>query len=275
MVLGSATKSINSIGKAAQSATAASAVLRILIRGSMSQIWGFINGMQFVIHLPTLNINLPGNGYTVMKNIAMVATFDIPYVNLESVPKIYKVSDVKVLTGYPENIVEQMEILGYNSAYISTTMGSQYLFLLMTIFGLLLIVITLPFKSRTTCCGNTNRWLRKKLLWNWIIRFLLESALEIGFGLILLFRYGERDKQYPWTIVDFIIGISLAILLFPLPAFILFFYSKYHDRLKDEEFKETFGTAIEGFDPNYASICYSAIFVTKRFAFIIISLFLY
>jgi hypothetical protein len=48
----------------------------------MAQIWGFINGMQFAIHLPTLNINLPGNGYKVMKNIALVATFDIPYVNL-------------------------------------------------------------------------------------------------------------------------------------------------------------------------------------------------
>jgi hypothetical protein len=90
----------------------------------MAQIWGFINGMQFFIHLPTLNINFSGDGYKVMKNIALVATFDIPYVNLESVPKIYQVKDVKILSGYPENIVDQMEILGYNNAYISTTMGS-------------------------------------------------------------------------------------------------------------------------------------------------------
>ena len=240
----------------------------------MSQIWGFINGMQFVIHLPTLNINLPGNGHAVMKNIAMVATFDIPYVNLESVPQIYKVPESKVLIGYPENVVEQMDILGYNSAYISTTMGSQYLFLLLTFAGLLMIGLTLPFRSRS-CCGKTNTWLQKKLLWNWIIRFLLESVLELGFGLILMFRYGVKDKQAPWTIVDLTIGIIISIFLFSLPGFILCFYAKYYDKLEDDEFKEKFGTAMEGFDPNYASICYSAFFVFKRFCFIFISLFLF
>ena len=32
---------------------------------------------------------------------------------------------------------------------------------------------------------------------------------------------------------------------------------------------------MEGFDPNFESICYSAFFVFKRFAFIFISLFLF
>jgi hypothetical protein len=41
-----------------------------------------------------------------MQNIALVATFDIPYVNLESMPKVYRVTDVKILKGYPENIVD-------------------------------------------------------------------------------------------------------------------------------------------------------------------------
>jgi hypothetical protein len=100
-------------------------------------------------------------------------------------------------------------------------------------------------------------------------------VLELGFGLILMFQYGVTNKQYPWTIIDFILGIVLAILLFSLPGFIIFFYSKYHDKLKDEEFKEKFGTAMEGFDPNYESICYSAMFVCKRFAFILVSLYLF
>jgi|688.fasta_scaffold1827707_2 hypothetical protein len=37
---------------------------------------------------------------------------------------MYKVSEVKILKGYPANIIDQMDILGYNGAYISTTMGS-------------------------------------------------------------------------------------------------------------------------------------------------------
>jgi hypothetical protein len=100
--------------------------------------------MQFIIHLPTLNINLPGNGYIVMKNIAMVATFSIPYVSLETI-KTYKLTEVEILTDYPSNVKDQMELLGYNSAYISVTLGPAYVVLFFTLLGLLLIILTLPF----------------------------------------------------------------------------------------------------------------------------------
>lgn len=104
--------------------------------------------MQFIIHLPTLNINLPGNGYIVMKNINTIATFDIPFVNFKTLT-IYNLTDVEVLTDYPANVVDQMKLLGYSSAYISTTMGSVYVMLFVTLVCLLLIVLTLPFRSRT------------------------------------------------------------------------------------------------------------------------------
>jgi ABC-type sulfate transport system permease component len=58
-------------------------------------------------------------------------------------------------------------------------------------------------------------------------------VLELGFGLILMFYYGVNDTNYPWTIVDFIFGIILAIFLFSLPGFIICFYSKYLEKLKD------------------------------------------
>ena len=78
----------------------------------------------------------------------MVATFDIPYVNFSDI-KIYRLTDVEVLTDYPANVVDQMKILGYNSAYISKTMGSAYVILFVTLFGILLIVLTMLFRSRT------------------------------------------------------------------------------------------------------------------------------
>ena len=78
----------------------------------------------------------------------MVATFDIPFVNFKTI-KIYNLTDVDVLTDYPANVVDQMKLLGYDSAYISTTMGSAYVVLFVTLVCLLLIVLTLPFRSRT------------------------------------------------------------------------------------------------------------------------------
>ena len=62
-----------------------------------------------------------------------------------------------------------------------------------------------------------------------------------------MFRYGVKNKQYPWTIVDFTIGIIISIFLFSFPGFILCFYTKYYDKRKDEEFKEKFGAAQKSF----------------------------
>ena len=57
--------------------------------GCMAQIWGMINGMQFIIHLPAINANFPSNAFLVVNKILLVATFDIPYVTMESVPRIF------------------------------------------------------------------------------------------------------------------------------------------------------------------------------------------
>jgi len=54
--------------------------------GCLAQIWGMINGMQFIITLPAINVAFPSNTFLVIKKILMVATFDIPYVTMESVP---------------------------------------------------------------------------------------------------------------------------------------------------------------------------------------------
>ena len=117
-----------------------------------------INGMQFIIHLPTLNVNMPGNAFLIITQIILVATFDIPYATLEKIPNLYKVDETEILTENPPNLVNQLDILGYNSAFLSTTMGSGYLILIATIIGLIIIVLTLPFR-RFNWCTKVNDWL--------------------------------------------------------------------------------------------------------------------
>ena len=53
--------------------------------GALAQIWGMINGMQFILHLPAINVNFPSNAFVVIEKILVVATFDIPYVEMKSV----------------------------------------------------------------------------------------------------------------------------------------------------------------------------------------------
>ena len=57
----------------------------------------------------------------------------------------YKSKAVVILPNAPANLVRQLDELGYNSAYISSTMGSSYVIMFLTIFGLLIILGTYPF----------------------------------------------------------------------------------------------------------------------------------
>ena len=52
-----------------------------------------INGMQFIIHLPALNVAFPANAFLIIDKILMVATFDIPYVEMSSVGSVFTLPD--------------------------------------------------------------------------------------------------------------------------------------------------------------------------------------
>ena len=48
-----------------------------LILGSISLLWGFINSLQIVAHIPLLSVILPGNARIVYDVMYKIATFDI------------------------------------------------------------------------------------------------------------------------------------------------------------------------------------------------------
>ena len=48
-----------------------------LVLGSISVVWGFINSLQIIAHIPLLNIILPGNAKIVYDMTYTIATFDI------------------------------------------------------------------------------------------------------------------------------------------------------------------------------------------------------
>lgn len=52
-----------------------------------------INGMQFIIHLPAINVDFPANAFLIINKILMVATFDIPYLNMETVGMVFILPD--------------------------------------------------------------------------------------------------------------------------------------------------------------------------------------
>ena len=62
-----------------------------------------------------------------------------------------------------------------------------------------------------------------------------------------------------------------------MPIFIIVFYNYHFDKLEeDEEFKDKYGTVMEGLDPKKrSSVAYVAMFAVRRILFMCASLFLF
>ena len=77
--------------------------------------------------------------------------------------------------------------------------------------------------------------------------------------------HGDTSVDYTFLQINNWFAIILAVLLISLPIFILLFYIYHHDKLEDEEFRESFGEVYEGMDPSKKSIIfYSCYFLIRR-----------
>jgi hypothetical protein len=73
-------------GKAAlQAATGASVIIKFVMKGALSRVWGMINGMQMIVHVPLFNVRFSKEATSITSVLIEVATFEIPYVDVISI----------------------------------------------------------------------------------------------------------------------------------------------------------------------------------------------
>lgn len=254
--------------------------MQIVMNGALAQVFCMINGLQIVMHLPTINLSFPEIAFVVVDKLMGVFTFDIPNVEFkvlfpESVqPPAYDavfsdIEDEKVM-----QLQENLEILGYGSAYITVTLGSFFIIFMITGLGLILIVICRPLEFVKTV-SKFRKWLMNKLLWNFVLLMLIESSIITVFSFILTIRYGE------WSgfggSLNMVVAYLLAGLTLPLPFFFLYFYNRNYDIMNNEdediaeEFEEKWGAPMEGLhlDKKW-SVVHPFIFISRRILFAVI-----
>ena len=52
-------------------------LLSNLILGTINMVWGFINSLQIIAHIPLLTIIMPGNASIIYDLLYKIATFDL------------------------------------------------------------------------------------------------------------------------------------------------------------------------------------------------------
>ena len=104
-----------------------------------------------------------------------------------------------------------------------------------TFIGLALILILSPFWT-VKPIKRLRDYLKKQLLWNFIIRTFLESGIILAYCVILNLRYGELENIGGY--MNYITACVFSIVLISMPFFILFFYLSKYDVMNSEDEEE-------------------------------------
>lgn len=174
-----------------------------------------------------------------------------------------------------ENLRSSLSELGYASAYLSNNLGSVYVFAFITAL-VLTISFILELCSYDPWFRNLNLWIKKKLHWNFVIRLLIEAAMEISFGTYLQIKYGEFNFKLFGSWFNFVSTAFLGGSLVLLPIFIVIFYNHNFHKLENEEFEAKYGAVYEGLKKKKKIVLfYPVYFIIKRIGFAFSSLMLY
>ena len=206
----------------------------------------------------------------------MVATFDIPGLTMQSVPRAFSLptqDDILTETSQ-QNLKASLSELGYSSAYLSNNLGSVYVFAFLTAIVLILSGL-LELCARFTIVNKLNNRIKKQLHWNFVIRLVMEAGMEIAFGVYINLTYGKFEKGYFGAVFNYLSCIVLGGALLALPIFIIVFYSRNFHRLEEEGFEAKFGSVYEGLAKrSKAELFYPVFFIFKRVSFALSSLLL-
>jgi len=158
-------------------------ILQTVVSGCLAQIWGMINGMNFILHIPALNIDFPSNAFVIIEKILMVATFDIPYLNMETIGALYQLPDEDniLMEQDQSNIRASLGVLGYGSGYMSNNLGSVYIYMLVMIYCLFLSVVLERFQHPILV--SVNNKIKDYFMWNFVIRLVIEGYMELCFSI--------------------------------------------------------------------------------------------
>ena len=104
-------------------------------------------------------------------------------------------------------------------------------------------------------------------MWNFVIRLIMETALELSFCCFLNFPYLYRmlNPEGFFEILDYLMTLFVIVLIVIMPFWIAYFYNKHFKVLGDEEFENKYGAPYEGLYTNKRwSIANSIIFILRR-----------
>ena len=128
-------------------------VLSTMLTGALSQVWGLINGLQLIVHLPLVGkATFPVMTDQIFEIIIAIAQFDL----IDSEAYIFRgLLDMEIPESYEDYHIYALEHVTYESSFTILNLGTLYL-----IFAFLCIEAFLLFlcKPLYWCSLRVKKW---------------------------------------------------------------------------------------------------------------------
>eukprot|EP00347_Sterkiella_histriomuscorum_P013544 403364306 len=91
-------------------------VLNLLLATSLQYLWGMINALQLILHMPLFKVNFPSNTNFVFNQIISVSTFDV-IPSEEALEKMFDFADTGPLNDRFDEI-DIFQLINTNNIYL-------------------------------------------------------------------------------------------------------------------------------------------------------------
>jgi len=246
--------------------TSGAIAVNLVMSTSLQSVWGAINALQMIIHIPLMNIVLPSNAIIFFETLINMVQMDI-------IPS-ERVNDLMFnFSNSNETYNEYFELMGYSGKSAIVNLESLYLFIMITI-GIILVMIPLKYLAvKHPLSHKLYRIVAMKIGMATLLRLVLEGYLELclsSFVNLLDLRFTNASDVYSSLVC--VLALCL-VLLYPifLLKFVMFASSS---QLDAELHQSRYGTLY--MDLKYDrkdALLYYLIFMMRRQIFTILAVF--
>ena len=136
--------------------------------------------------------------------------------------------------GKAEHFKAGLELLGFESIYVSRNMGSIFIWVILATCSIISIFLIEPFTKGVPCVGRISAKLRKKFLWNSVLRTIMQTSLEFTYASIFTLKYTSVEYNFG-ILLNIAYAIAFLILTFTFP-FIFLLYQMHFEKISDKKF---------------------------------------
>eukprot|EP00347_Sterkiella_histriomuscorum_P013970 403362661 len=221
---------VESIKASMSSVFGSSMIVNIFLSQGMQQMWGMIEGFQLMTHLPMMSIVIPANTQNLFSLLNDIASFNL--IPTEDLTNSLFHFDEESEKAYNDSF----EFMGYENMNMIQNLGLLFYMIVINWMILILCLMLIFFLHQILAPDNkVLKYMKEKIVFNLILRFMIESSLEIG--VCCFINVNELSLNASGDILGSSLSVILIFSIFLLPALAgLLTYYKQKDTLLSDSY---------------------------------------